>query len=110
MIFNADHIAKQLGYPLPLDEFGITRWEADNGWAFVVAAGDATGGLSVHVGHRVETSEEEIGRFTIDSDGHANGGWLGEADIPPERILEKIISALEVMGQPVFVDSGQHAI
>lgn len=102
---NAGEIAQKIGYTIPLTEFGVARWESSEGFAFITASGDGNGGLGVHVGHMVDGGEEVIGTLIIGADGKTQSSWLGATNIHPVVVLEKVLSAHEIMGNPVFIDS-----
>jgi hypothetical protein len=104
-VISAVEIASRTGYTVPLDKFGVVRWESSDGFAFVVASGDGDGGLGVQVGHKVDGEEEKIGTLTVSADGETQAAWLGEKEGAPALILKNILSALETMGNPVFIDS-----
>lgn len=108
-MLKAEDVAKRLGYTLPLNEFGIARWESEHGFAFVAVSSDGEGGLDIEVGHRVDGTEEKIGTLKISANDKSEGAWLGEKDPGPVVVLGKILSALEIMGSPVFVDSPEIA-
>lgn len=105
--FTATMAAARMGYKIPLVEAGLMRWETD-GFAFVEAASHGDGGLTVKLGHAVQSGlggQELLAAVTIDRSGRAVGAMIGEPSLEPPAIFERIMGTLARMGPPVVIDT-----
>lgn len=109
-LFSPELVAKRLGYPLPVDAFGLVRWESPSGLPdYAVATTDGKGALLVEIFQRAGGEDTKMARLRVPFDGSAFDGFIFGHDpkeIPgPEFVVDHLARIIGTMGLPVYMDT-----